>query len=149
MSISMTSPTSGAAKKAAFVFKEYKFTRSMIDFSLLANNEELVVSFSPTGSYSPKTGEFHIRLHFTASNNEVLHPIIEVECEAIFVFEDALPYDVLPDYFFTNSTAILYPYIRAFVSTLTLQSNYEPFVLPTLNVAALGKELRSHTSVID
>ena len=34
---------------------------------------------------------------------------------------------------------------EAFVSTLTLQANYNAFVLPTLNVALLGDRLKSDT----
>lgn len=38
-----------------------------------------------------------------------------------------------------NAPAIAYPYLRSFVSLLTLNSGYETLVLPTVNFQALAK----------
>ena len=134
-----------ATKKAAFSFEDYKFTRFSIKFGELNDNESLGIDFVPSGEYDPKTGLFKLTLNFVAIAETSKRPVISVECVALFRFGEILPIENLPEYFFTNSTAILYPYIRAFVSTLTLQANYNAFVLPTLNVALLGERLKSDT----
>ena len=38
-----------------------------------------------------------------------------------------------------NAPAIAYPYLRAFVSNLTLQSGVDPAMLPTINFVNFGK----------
>ena len=53
----------------------------------------------------------------------------------------------IPDFFYPNSLAIIFPYIRAFVSTLTLQANVRPIVLPTVNLMGLTDMLRKETTV--
>lgn len=40
----------------------------------------------------------------------------------------------------SNALAILFPYLRALVSTLTAQSGREPLILPTVNIAQLFRE---------
>ncbi|MBQ2321387.1 MAG: protein-export chaperone SecB, partial [Bacteroidales bacterium] len=44
-----------------------------------------------------------------------------------------------------NSVAIIFPYIRAFVSTISLQANVNPIVLPTINLTGLTGELKRQT----
>ena len=39
-----------------------------------------------------------------------------------------------------NALAILFPYLRALVSTLTAQSGREPVILPTVNIAQLFRD---------
>lgn len=56
--------------------------------------------------------------------------------------------DNLGMFFYTNAPALLFPYIRAYISTLTNLSGFEPINLPTLNMTQLGKELEQNTSEI-
>lgn len=145
MSRSLKAIPTEASKKAAFSFENYKFSRFSINFGDLNENESLGIDFSPSGEYDSNTGLFKLTLNFIAVAEKSTKPVINVECLALFRFGEALPIEELPDYFFTNSTAILYPYIRAFVSTLSLQANYNAFMLPTLNVASLGERLKANT----
>lgn len=39
-----------------------------------------------------------------------------------------------------NALAILFPYVRAIVSSVTAQSGREPLVMPTVNIAELFKK---------
>lgn len=43
----------------------------------------------------------------------------------------------LPDKFIKNAVAILYPYVRAIVSTYTAAANITPLILPAINVNKL------------
>ncbi len=69
----------------------------------------------------------------------------QIKCIAIFEFEDKINFEDIPSYFYINSIAILFPYVRAFVSTVTLQANIPPIVLPTMNISSLGKPLKEST----
>lgn len=44
--------------------------------------------------------------------------------------------DDIPEYFYANSIAILFPYIRVFVSTVTLQANIKPIVLQHITITS-------------
>lgn len=50
--------------------------------------------------------------------------------------EDILQYQA-------NAIAILYPYVRALVSTYTANSNVTPLILPTINVNKMLKEKKA------
>ena len=52
-------------------------------------------------------------------------------------------------YFYTNAPAILFPYIRAYISTLTNLSGYKPINLPTLNLTSLREELEKNTTEVE
>ena len=145
MSRSIKAVSGESTKKAAFSFEDYKFTSFSIKFGDLNENESLGIDFLPSGEYDSQTGLFKLTLIFIAVAENSQKPVIKVECVALFRFGELMPIENLPEFFFTNSTAILYPYIRAFVSTLSLQANYNAFVLPTLNVALLGARLKSNT----
>ena len=75
--------------------------------------------------------------------------VIRVSCEATFTFGDSVSINDIPDYFYPNSLAIIFPYVRAFVSTITLQANIQPVVLPTINLMGLTESLKSQTEIID
>ncbi len=45
-----------------------------------------------------------------------------------------------PEIFKANAIAILYPYVRAIVSTYTANANITPLILPTINVNKLIKD---------
>lgn len=45
-----------------------------------------------------------------------------------------------PEVFKANAIAILYPYVRAIVSTYTANANITPLILPTINVNKLIKD---------
>ncbi|WP_222708016.1 protein-export chaperone SecB [Algibacter pacificus] len=46
----------------------------------------------------------------------------------------------LSDFPKINAPAIAFPYLRAYISNLTLQSGFEPVMLPSINFVNLAKE---------
>jgi len=54
----------------------------------------------------------------------------------------------IPDFFYKNSIAILFPYLRAYLSLVTTQANVPGIILPTYNLSGLEEELRSNTTEI-
>ncbi|WP_415711111.1 protein-export chaperone SecB, partial [Aquirufa beregesia] len=70
---------------------------------------------------------------------------IEIECNGIFGFKENTTFEQIPDFFYNNSMAILFPYLRAFISLVTLQINIPPLILPTLNLSSLEADLRKNT----
>jgi preprotein translocase subunit SecB len=60
---------------------------------------------------------------------------IAVKAEGYFEFDKGLDEEMKDAFFNTNAPAILFPYIRAYISTLSTLSGIKPIVLPTLNLS--------------
>jgi len=112
------------------------------------------VSFDPSGKYYQKEGRFDLKIIFSAfydkeGSVDEKESLINVAIEGVFMFSEPLKFTDLPTYFYQNSIAIIFPYIRAFVTSLTAIANVNPFILPTMNLMALEEPLRTHTKCID
>lgn len=132
---------------AKFSFNDYKFTNVSINFGVLTEIDNLTIEFKPSGEYNPQSGLFQLTMRFMAYVETPNELMIDLFCVADFQFNESLEFEYIPLYFYSNSTAILYPYVRSFVSTLSLQANYNPIVLPTLNISSLAEELKERTVV--
>lgn len=73
---------------------------------------------------------------------------INVQAIGNYLFEKSIELDQIDDFFFINAPALLFPYIRAYISTLTNLSGFEPINLPTLNMTKLGDDLKRNTSEV-
>src|SRR5690606_35737475 len=108
--------------KASFNFK--KFTVPSFTFKNLDEKDvELNLNFNPTGVFNPEKGKYLLTLEFVGyevgnSDNEILR----IKSIAEFKFSNSLNLEDIPSYFYNNSVAIVFPYLRAFISTMTLQS---------------------------
>lgn len=66
---------------------------------------------------------------------------LDVEYIAVFETEDEINDEFRNSPFpKVNAPAIAYPFLRSFISFLTLNSGYEPALLPTLNFQAMYNE---------
>ena len=133
-------------KKAAFGFNTYR----ILEYSFRQNTEEdskVTLQFDPAGEFDPSTGRFRLYFNFNAFNKTEELPLISAKMEAIFEFTAVNTLEELPDYFFLNSIAIVFPYMRSFISTMTLQSNGDVMILDLLNMTSLKEVLQEKTIV--
>ena len=56
--------------------------------------------------------------------------------------------DELDGYIAYNAPAIIFPYVRAYISSLTGLSGISPIILPTLNMEKFGKKLLDLLSLV-
>lgn len=133
-------------EKAQFKLDNFVFNKAELDFTK-RKSSELVLKFTPNGKFFLATKNYELNLLFTASDSESDNVVL-VNCLATFSFQDVMELKDIPDFFYANSIAIIFPYIRAFVSTLTLQANIPPIVLPTLNLSQLRSILRDNTQEV-
>ena len=109
------------------------------------------------GESSDATNKPSMRLNFITEYSETDNTLFEIkffinyningkfamELEYLARFKAS---DVLDEKFKTssftqiNAPAIAFPYLRSYVSTLTLNSGYEPLILPTINFVRLGEQ---------
>ncbi len=134
-------------ENALFKLDGYHFPKATIDFSQIEKNNEIELQFSPEGQFLKDKNVFELRFMVRVCLNGSENPSIEVCCVAGYSFQNKLEFSKIPSFFYSNSIAILFPYVRAFISNLSLQANYPPMILPTMNLTSLGEELRSHTTV--
>ena len=135
-------------KEVAFRLVNYKFTKATLNFDI-PKDAEFVIDFKPSGKLKEIKGTYDLSFDTIVKCEETDTIIVEVSCIAQFSFMDRIKFEEIPDFFYPNSLAILFPYIRAFVSTLSLQANSSPIILPTVNLMGLTEKLRDNTSVVE
>jgi len=135
--------------KAAFFIKDYQFPKVNIDLSCLNTEDEesdLDVSINPRGIYNKKEQVYKLIFDFTASTDRLSKKaFVSITCEGYFKFENAESLKDIPKFFYRNSIAILFPYLRAYISLVTNQANIPPFILPTLNLSSLEEPLLANS----
>lgn len=135
-------------EKAAFKLDEYHFTKASLDFNI-PNDAELSISFNPSGVFHSKEARYDLMFDVTVGCNETNTEVIKISCEASFSFDNKISIAEIPEFFYPNCLAIVFPYVRAFISTVSLQANVQPVVLPTINLMGLTEELKEQTKVIE
>ena len=106
---------------------------------------EFSFEFVPTGKIYPALGQFELYLDLKVrEKNDLL--TIDIKTVSYFIYEEK---GSLADnkFFTTNAPAIAYPYIRAYIATLTAQSGIGTITMPTMNLTPLGDVLRGSISV--
>lgn len=131
-------------EKAAFKLDGYRFTHVNLDMNN-PTSDELEVSFKPVGLFKQEEGIFVLNFDTVVSDRSV--KVMSVSCTAEFSFHEKITLSDIPDFFYPNSIAIIFPYVRAFIGTVSLQANIRPVMLPTLNLTGLMDELRRNTTV--
>jgi preprotein translocase subunit SecB len=135
-------------KKPAFLFSKFKFPS--FNFNESDNpTKSLDIELKPSGLYFQNENRFELKVLFTAYETEKKDsPIITATTIGYFEFKEVTNINEIPDYFFINSIAIMFPYIRAFISNLTLQANIKMVLLPLMNLTFLEKGLKENTTTI-
>lgn len=136
------------SQKAVFQLEKYTFNKVSINLEN-RENQELLVDFEPEGIFYPESSKYDLKLVFKAFVSDLGpdKPFVLIECVGQFKFENANSLEEIPPFFYRNAIAILFPYLRAFVSMVTLQANVPPVVLPTLNLSDLEQPLQQNTKI--
>ncbi|MDB5262659.1 MAG: Protein-export protein SecB [Adhaeribacter sp.] len=136
------------AQKASFSFEEFKVSQFSFDEENHTGSE-LKIWFIPSGKYNSTEGIFEVMIKFIAHEGEDAEKaVFRINSNAIFKFNSPIQIEEIPSYFYMNAIAIVFPYIRAFISTLTLQANTRLLKLGLMNLSALEKPLKENTIVI-
>jgi preprotein translocase subunit SecB len=135
-------------EKAAFRLDSYHFDKVSLNFRTFAGTE-LNLEFKPSGMFHVKKGRYDLSFEVIVKCENTKSEVANVSCKSFFTFNDLISKDEIPDYFYPNSIAIIFPYIRAFIGTLSLQANVKPILLPTVNLTGLTKQLKDNTIVVE
>jgi len=126
---------------AAFKLIDYNFSKTIIDYTYHREGD-LDINFDVEGKYNNDESRFYLSFEVLAIDEESNNSFISVSCQGIFEFKNVEKFEDIPNFFYVNSIAILFPYVRSYISTVTVQSNIKPIILPTLNLTPLAKLLK-------
>lgn len=133
-------------ERAAFSIQSYAFDKVIIDLEN-QKSDDLSLAFETKGTYLKDNANFELTFEVRVFNEETANePFIYVRCIGLFDFKNVSSFEEIPNFFYRNSIAILFPYLRAYISLVTTQANTKGIVLPTLNLSSLEDELRSNTT---
>lgn len=132
-------------QKASFSIENYLFDKVEINLESF-RNKDLEIDFVPRGVYNKEEQNFELTFEVTIKNPSEENPFVKIRCKGFFAFEDVHSFEEIPDFFYRNSIAILFPYIRAYISLVTTQANVPGIILPTYNLSGLENRLREHTT---
>jgi preprotein translocase subunit SecB len=134
-------------QKASFSIVNYQFDKVSIDLSN-HKNSNLSTSFDTNGIFITEDSIYELTFVVKVFNQEDReNPFVSVRCKGVFKFENVSTLDEIPDFFYKNSIAILFPYVRAYISLVTTQANVPGIILPTYNLSNLEEGLRKNTSI--
>ncbi len=132
-------------EKALFGLKDFKIS----NFSYRESEKdkpEIELNFDVKGSFDKEHSLYELSLTVEGVENEE-NQIFQTTILGLFSFSTKLTKEDIPEYFYANAIAIIFPYLRAFVSTLTLQTNSGLIILDTLNLTQLKDTLKVNTVV--
>jgi preprotein translocase subunit SecB len=134
-------------ENSKFQFKGFNIVRSLIERKHEKPAQKLSLGFNPRGLINKDESNFQLQLGVKIGDeNNVIN--IEIEAVANYSFDEQIDVETLDKLFYVNAPALLFPYIRAYISTLTNLSGFEPVNLPTLNMTKLGNDLKKNTKEI-
>ncbi|MGB3343700.1 MAG: protein-export chaperone SecB [Aequorivita sp.] len=134
-------------KRASFSIERYYFDQVHIDMDH-HEGDKLFIDFQPSGIFDEKEKKYSLSFIFSAfsSDEEGAKPFVMIKCVGVFHFKEVNSLEDIPEFFYRNSIAILFPYLRAYVSMVTNQANIGPIMLPTLNLTSLEKPLKERST---
>jgi len=136
------------SQKAAFSFQTFNVPKFSYDGGS-QNESPINILFIPSGKYNSESGEFELTLSVISHDAEDEKKVVfALTSAAIFKFESVIKFEEIPPYFYKNAIAIMFPYVRAFISTLTLQANIRLLNLGLMNLSNLEIPLIENTTVI-
>jgi preprotein translocase subunit SecB len=108
------------------------------------------IRLEPSGTFNTSNGDYSLSINFAAiakdeKQNDQQKTIIDGILKASYKIEQVDSSTEPPDFFYQNSLAIIFPYIRAFISNITLQSGNRLLIIPLLNLTGLSETLKKNT----
>jgi preprotein translocase subunit SecB len=127
-----------AEEIAKFRFMGHQIIKSLIEIKDASNiDKELEIEIQRSEGVNDEECQYKTDLEIRIKDsNSALN--IEIFVIGYFEFNKDISEKEKDIFFNINAPAILFPYIRAFISTLTVLSGISPITLPTINLASRG-----------
>jgi len=118
-----------------FSFESFSVKETHITYKAPLN-KELNLSILPKGTIDRKKKRFllEMKVLITDTDNNFN---VEIVIEGIFNFKEEIEKSLLDSYFYLNAPAILFPYIRTYIYTLTSLGGFGSVHLPIMNLSSV------------
>lgn len=134
--------------KSTFKFEKYLINNSQIKINEGAISDEINFGFIASCKVYSNQKLFQLSLGTHAyDENKVVD--ITVNVIADFKYEEGSDSNLLKHFFYKNAPAIIFPYVRAYISSLTTLSGIPTILLPTINLSGLSEEIEKNTEIIN
>lgn len=126
-------------EKARFRFVEYLFKETSIKLTGEDISDDVEFGIEPNGIFEEGNKMFILTLNVLVKDKK---SSLEVKMTVTgkFKYETNDIQELVP-YLGFNAPAIMFPYIRAYITNITALGGMSPIILPTLNMESVGKEL--------
>jgi preprotein translocase subunit SecB len=131
--------------QAPFKFKNFIIPESQIKIAPGANSDSIDVKINPEGVIHENKKIFEVTLNIFLTSDEKFE--VAVKMVGLFEFKDVIVKEELNNYFYVNAPAIIFPYLRSYISALTALSGCNTIILPPMNMTLLGEDLKKNTIV--
>lgn len=119
-------------------FKGFEITKIILDRDPSVKSGNFNVDIQHIGQ-SQEDNKNKIRTVFIITINSEAQPLFNFQVQAIGDFEIIGETDdkIYNNFMNISAPSIVYPYIRAFISTTMLQAGIQPVIIPSINFAAM------------
>ena len=138
---------SNSINKASFRFSKFTILESYFQMTD-SSDFEINIKVNPTGRLSKNNKTFLLEQQVEVSdeNNKFK---INIRTSAQFDFDEVLDDEKSFSFFIINAPAIVFPYIRAYISNMTALSGLSTITLPTLNLSEMSKVLKDNIEIVE
>ena len=123
-------------------FIDYKI--DSVDFKLNKNfeseNEEIAIAIHVERKVDIRKENFQLSLRAVIGSEEKTQPF-KLDVVLVSIFETEGEVELLVD----NATAIMYPYLRSFITNVTAMFNIPSMTLPVVNITKMFNDKESKT----
>ena len=125
--------------QSSFQFIDYLIEKSNIEISDPDIGRDMKFGIEPYGEFDKDNHIFTLSLEVAIKDGEGKF-IVSFLIKGLFEYKCS-NFNELLNFIGINAPAILFPYIRAYVSNITGLSGMQPVIMPTLNMQPIGKQL--------
>lgn len=126
-------------KTARFRMQGYLITNTSIRLTGNEIGEDMEFGIAPEGVFNEAEKTFLLTLNVVAKDKDQ-NLDLSLTIKGMFEYDTDDMNELIP-YISMNAPAIMFPYIRAYISNITALGGTQPIILPTLNVEGVGLEL--------
>ncbi|MEQ9263152.1 MAG: hypothetical protein RLP14_08330 [Owenweeksia sp.] len=129
------------AQKSGFQFKDFIVTESFIARGTSKTKNEFDFRIEPSGIIDHQTRVFQLTLDFFLQEED---SNLAIRVVAIGFFTFSGDFEEIKEYFTINAPAIMFPYLRSYISAITALSGIDTIIIPTLNLLGMKEELEEN-----
>ncbi len=135
-------------QNSTFRFTGFHIRESHILFNGNEAEIQMEIKIIPTGIIYQSLNQFELLLDVYIKSKSGLFEAT-IKSNSFFDFDSDTSQELSPDNKFLtqNAPAIVFPYIRAYIGTLTAQSGVGVVLLPAMNLSSLADELQRNIRI--